>query len=170
MNALDEAFMGSLERPTFAGRELHPFNPIRKFAADCMGLRFFKLHSEAWEDYQKRGTYAGALDDAMLIVWLRWVDDGEVYRCRTHPEEQGRKLWQWAANLEITPGTEIHKEVTRLAMEVITETMEALVEPVGKSETEAQPNELPSLPTGPSFAESSTESLDSAPEESLPES
>lgn len=168
MSDQDDAFMSGLEEPEFAGRRLKPFNPIRRFAADCMGLRFFKLHSESWEDYKKSGTYAGALDDAILIVWLRWVEDAEVFRCRTHPLEQGQAMWRWAAEAEIVPGSENHAKVQALAMAVIVEIMEALAEPVGKPErTQAEETgPIPALPTGPTFAESSTESPDSAPERS----
>lgn len=169
MNDLDHSFMAGFDRPDYFGHSLKPFNGIRRYAADCLGLRFFKLHGQAWEDFTQRGAYQGSLDDALMILWLRIVPDSEVMRCRTHPVEQGERMWVWAAEFGIEPGNEKHQRMVELASETINEIMEAVAVPAetGGKPVEAD-GELPPLPSGPTFAPSPAESPDSDPASSSP--
>jgi hypothetical protein len=160
--------MAGFQQEDFYGIPLAPFNGIRRYAADCLGLRFFKLHGEAAEQYVRSGTYAGALDDALIVLWLRCVGDSEVMRSRTHPRETGERVWQWAVEHGIEVGNERQARAIQIFETTINEILESIAVPEDRPGKESAGSEPPPLPSGLNSAPSLGPQLDSPRKKSSP--
>lgn len=102
------------------GKELHPYSPSRKIAAQAMGMKY--PFTGVTDDF---GSYPGMLVDAIIACWLRTLPDateGEGWTPRKatrKPAQAFDAAEEWAVTNGIT-------SITHKAIAVFVSTMNAI--------------------------------------------
>jgi hypothetical protein len=120
----DTAFTNSANH--FLGAtELCPYSASRAVAAQALGLKYPNVGTEALEQFHKTGTYPGALQDVLIVLWLCSIPDKEVIHAMRRPDESLNKAIAWGEQLKITKNGEEWWAAYQQFIDIMTEINES---------------------------------------------